>query len=420
MSAILLTSGSSYHVRAIFSDAGGLVTGDDVLIGPARVGSVQSVSLTRSGQAAIVLGLDGGVAPLHTGTVARIEANGLAGIASHYVTLQPSASSRPTIPSGGTIPAVDTYAQVSLDQVFDSLDPLTRAGLRNLIRGEATAIQGKAGQASRTLHVLAPALLSTSQVTGELDRNEPSFDALLVQGARTMQALAARSTQLTQLVASADTATGALAARSGSLRAALALLPATLRRSVGTFAGLRTTLDRLDPVVSAAKPATKRLTVFASSLRRFAAAGLPTITELAGLLHNPAGTGDLTQLLRQAPSLAATARTAFPELIRELNDSQSQLDYLRQYTPDVIAALADIGQASAYYDANGHYVRTQPFFGAFGLTATGQLVPRPPSARYDGLQVVQGRCPGGAVQAAPGAHPKPVSGCNPSTTPPGP
>lgn len=352
--------------------------------------------------------------------MARIEENGLAGIASHYVTLQPTASARATIPSGGTIPAVDTYAEVSLDQVFDSLDPLTRAGIRNLIRGEAAAIRGKATEANRTLHVLAPALLSTGQVTGELDRNEPSFDALLVQGARSMQALASRSSQLTQLVSSADTATAAIAAQAGSLHAALALLPGTLRRSVGTFAGLRATLDSLDPVVTAAKPATKRLTVFATSLRRFAAAGLPTISELAGLLHNPAGTGDLTQLLRRAPALAGAARTAFPELIRELGDSQPQLDYLREYTPDVIAALADLGQASAYYDANGHYVRTQPFFGAFGLSAGNQLVPRPPSARYNGLQVVQGRCPGGAVQPAPGSHTKAVPGCNPSTTPPGP
>ncbi len=420
VAVILLTSGPSYSVRAIFSDAGGLVSGDPVLIGPAQVGTVQSIALTRSGRAAIGIGLSPGVAPLYRGTVARIEENGLAGIASHYITLQPASSAHPTIPSGGTIPEVDTHAEVSLDQLFDSLDPLTRLGIRNLIRGEATAIQGKAVQANRTLQVLAPALLSTSQVTGELTRSEPAFDALLVHGARTMQALAARSGQLTQLIASSETTTGALAAQARALRAALGLLPGTLRRSVHTFAGLRTTLDTLDPVVAATKPAARNLPAFATALDHVAVTGLPTVTDLAGLLHNPSGGGDLAELLREAPSLARTARRAFPEMIRQFGDSQSQLAYLREYTPDVIAALTNIGQASGYYDANGHYVRTQPFFGAFGVSAANQLVPRLPASRYVGLGVVHGRCPGGAVQTPPGSKPISVPGCKASSTPPGP
>ena len=420
VAVILLTEGPRYQVRALFTDASGLVTGDEVMMGPSQVGSIRSISLTPSGQAAVVMGIDPGAAPLYRGTVARIEENGLAGLASHYVTLQPAPSTHPTIPSGGTIQSTSTYSEVSLDQLFDTLDPLTRAGIRNVIRGEAAAIQGKAVQANRTLHVLAPALLSTAQVTGELSRSEPAFDALLVQGARTMQALASRSGQLTQLVASADTTTGALASQAGALRDALARLPGTLRRSVTTFAGLRSTLNALDPVVSATKPAARNLGTFATALDRAAVLGLPTVTDLAGLLHNPSGGGDLTQLLREAPGLARAARNNFPTLIRELNDSQSQLDYLREYTPDVIAALADVGQASGYYDANGHYVRTQPFFGAYGVSAANELVPRLPASRYTGLQVVHGRCPGAAVQTSPSASPISVPGCKTSSTPPGP
>lgn len=420
VAVIVFSAGPAYHVRALFSDASGLVPGDPVLIGPAQVGSIDSVSLTRSGQAAIGMSLQPDAAPLYRGTVARIEANGLAGIASHYVTLYPAPSSHPTIPSGGTISSAHTYSEVSLDQVFDTLNPLTRLGIRNVIRGEAVAIQGKALQANRTLHVLAPALLSSSQVTAELSRDEPAFDALLVQGARTMQALAGRSTQLTQLVSDTSTATGAIASQATALESALVLLPGTLRRTMTTFAGLRTTLDRLDPVVAAAKPNARHLADFAAQLDQAAVAGLPTVTDLADLLHNPSGTGDLTQLFREAPTLASASRKAFPVLITELNDSQSQLDYLREYTPDVIAALTNLGQASGYYDANGHYTRTQPFFGAFGLNPANQLVPRLPADRYAGLQVAHARCPGGAVQPTPGAPPKPVPGCNPASSPPGP
>ena len=106
----------------------------------------------------------------------------------------------PAIPNGGTIGENHTYSFVSLDQVFDSLNPLTLAGLRGVIKGEAASIQGKSAQANKTLKYLAPGLASTSNVTAELDRNEPAFDGLLVQGAQTMQALASRGEQLSDLI----------------------------------------------------------------------------------------------------------------------------------------------------------------------------------------------------------------------------
>ena len=165
----------------------------------------------------------------------------------------------------------------------------------------------------------------------------------------------------------------------------------------------------------------RRLTPFATSLKTFTQAAIPTVTALSALIHNPAGTGDLTTLLRETPKLARVAATAFPDLIQSMNASQNQLDNLREYTPDVIAALTDVGQASAYYDANGHYIRVQPTFFAFGLDSQGQLTARPPSQRYQGLQAVSARCPGGAVQPAPdGSAPHAVPGCQPGSTPPGP
>jgi ABC-type transporter Mla subunit MlaD len=69
---IVFGGGSGYVVHADFQDASGLVTGDNVLVGPAAVGTVKSISLTRSGQADIALSLHG-TGTLHEGTVARIQ-----------------------------------------------------------------------------------------------------------------------------------------------------------------------------------------------------------------------------------------------------------------------------------------------------------------------------------------------------------
>jgi phospholipid/cholesterol/gamma-HCH transport system substrate-binding protein len=418
---VVLGGSTTYTLHADFLDAGGLVTGDEVMMGPAQVGSVNSITLTGNGQAQVTMTLDSNAAPVHEGTVARIYENSLSGIANKYVVLEPAATEAPAIPDGGTIGSDHTYSFVSLDQVFDALDPLTRAGLKNVIKGEASSIQGKSAQASQTLKYLAPGLASTSNLTAELDRNEPAFDGLLVQGAQAMQALASRSQQLSDLITQTATTTGAIARQSQSLQQALQLLPGTLTHAASTFTGLNSTLDALDPLVATSKVAARRLTPFTVSLRNFTTEAIPTVTALSDLIHNPAGTGDLTTLLLETPKLAQLAATAFPHLIQAMDASQTQLDTLREYTPDVIAALTNVGQASGYYDANGHYVRVQPTFFAFGTDSQNQLTTRPPADRYQGLQTVRVRCPGGALQPTPdGSAPQSVPGCQPTQTPPGP
>jgi phospholipid/cholesterol/gamma-HCH transport system substrate-binding protein len=258
-------------------------------------------------------------------------------------------------------------------------------------------------------------------VTQELTRDEPAFDSLLVQGAQALQTLNSRSQELTQLVANTSATTSAIASQSQALQQTLTLLPPALNHSTRTFAGLRQTLDRLDPLVNASKPASRHLEEFAANLDTLTRESIPTVGALVDLIHNPSGGGDLTTLLQQTPSLARLAHTAFPRLTKEMNQSQAQLDYLREFVPDVVAALSNLGQIGAYYDANGHYARTQPVFNAFGVDAANQLTTKPPSGRYDGFHVARRRCPGGAVQPTPdGSAPVSVPGCNTSDTPPGP
>jgi len=418
---VLFGGGSTYTLHVDFQDAGGLVTGNQVMIGPAAVGSVQSIGLTANGQAQVQIGIDSSDAPLHEGTLALIYENSLSGLANKYIVLEPGPQTAPVINSGGLITSNLTRSEVNLDQLFNTLDAPTRQGLRGFIRGEAASIEGRAQQGNQTLRYLAPALASTSDVTAEISRDEPVFDSLLVQGAQALQTLGSRSQELTELIANTNATTSAIASQSQALEQALSLLPPALNHSTQTFAGLRSTLDALDPLVNASKPASRRLPQFAVALRKLTEASIPTVGELNGLIHNPSGTGDLTSLLLQTPSLEKLAAAAFPRLIKEMNDSQAQLDYLREFTPDVVGALTDLGQVSGYYDANGHYARTQPVFGAFGLDAANELTEKPAFERYQGLQVVHSRCPGGAVQPTPdGSAPEAVPGCQTTSTPPGP
>ncbi len=421
VAAIVLLPAPRYTVNAHFQNASGLVTGDLVLIGPAKVGTIDSIGLTPDGAANIRLSLDNSVGRLHQGTVARIYEDSLSGIASRYVTLEPGARVAPPIPDGGTIGETHTYSMVALDTIFDTLNSRTRTGLRDVIAGEAASLRGRGQAANRALAYLAPALQSTSQVTAELARDQPTFDQLVVDAGRTMQTLAGRSQQLSRLITDTSTATGAIASRAVALQRALSLFPPTLRRSTTTFTGLRSTLDALDPLVAATKPAARRLPEFATRLSALTQVAIPTVGALDALIHNRAGTGDLTQLAQQTPALAAIAKPVFPRMVHEFNASQTQLDYLREYAPDVVAALSNLGQAGAYYDANGHYVRTQPALFPLTIDSHNQLTMQFPGQRYQGLQVIRSRCPGGAVQPAPdGSAPRAIVGCSPSSVPPGP
>jgi phospholipid/cholesterol/gamma-HCH transport system substrate-binding protein len=418
LGVLLFSSGNPYTLHLIFQDAGGLVAGNQVMIGPANVGSVNSTSLTANGRARVEISLNSNASPMHVGTVARIYENSLSGIANRYVVLEPGPRQAPEIPSGGTIGQESTYSFVSLDQLFNTFTPATRQGLRNFIQGEAATIEGRVPQARRSLLYFAPALSSTSNVTAALTKYEPAFDALLVQGAKAMRQLASRAQELTQLVAHGNTATGAIASQSQALEQALHLFPPTLINSTSTFRRLNTTLDALTPVVTAAKPAVQHLGLFAHELRNLATVSLPTLGQLNDLIGP---NGGLLQLFRQTPSLAQVAVRAFPELTRQLNQSQAQLNSLRQYTPDIVAALSDLGQAGAYYDANGHYARTTPAVFPFQLDALNRLQTKPAFERYNGLHVVSKRCPGSAIQPTPdGSAPWKVPGCQTSQVPPGP
>src|SRR6516225_2059441 len=76
---VVLGGSTTYTLHADFLDAGGLVTGDEVMMGPAQVGSVNSISLTGNGQAQVTMTLDSDAAPVHEGTVARIYENSFRG-----------------------------------------------------------------------------------------------------------------------------------------------------------------------------------------------------------------------------------------------------------------------------------------------------------------------------------------------------
>ncbi|HEX2234180.1 MAG TPA: MlaD family protein, partial [Thermoleophilaceae bacterium] len=399
----LFGGGSGYNVTASFQNAGQLVRGNPVQVGGTSVGTVSDIELGDGGDAIITMELDDELRPLHRGTRATIRATSLSGIANRYVAIDPGPNDAEEIEDGGRIAADDTAAPVDLDQLFNTLDPKTRAGLTKFVRGQGTYYAARGEDARRSLRYLAPALSSTSRLTREIALDKEIFSRFITDTASLVSAVAERRTDLAGLVANTSTTATAIADESASLSRALQLLPGTLRKANTTFVNLRSTLDDLELLVQESKPATRELAPFLRRLRPLVREARPTIRDLRLLISRAGPANDLIDLNRRAPRLADLAENTFPRAIRTMDDSQDELEYARLYTPDLAGWITKFAEAAANYDANGHFARVQPVFLPFSYDAAeNELEPKPASERLTGLEFGQWRrCPGGGVQPPP-------------------
>jgi phospholipid/cholesterol/gamma-HCH transport system substrate-binding protein len=419
--------GSTYKLR--FENAGQLVKDDDVQVGGRRIGSVRKISLTDDNQAEITISVQGSYAPLHEGTSALIRATSLSGIANRYIALTPGPNSNRALADGATLGTDKTTSIVDLDQLFNTLDPKTRTSLQQFIQGSAQWYDGRGIEANAATKYFNPTLSASRRLVNEVVSNQQTLNSFLRNAAKTTGALAQRRGDLANLVSNTNTTAAAIADENASFDQALQLLPGTLRKANTTFVNLRATLDDLDVLVAASKPATKDLARFLSQLRPLVQEARPTVADLNTLVHRNGSNNDLTDLLRKAPALERAAKPSFAHSIEALQKATPVLKFLRPYTPDLVGWLRDFGQGSANYDANGHFARIQPIFNAYSFTdnpAGGTLTPIPPSQRLDGLQTGQvRRCPGAASQpASDGSAPfRDIDGsldCDPSLVLPGP
>jgi len=427
---LMFTGSGSYTVSATFENAGQLVKGNNVEVAGRPIGKIKSIALDDNGQARVEMTVGSGFDPLHEGTTAVIRATSLSGIANRYVELHPGPDSSKQIDDGGKIGADRTQAPVDLDQLFNTLDPKTRKGLQDIIKGSATQYGSRVAQARASLRYLNPALSTSARVASELVRDRTAFNDFVRQTADVVSGLDERRDDLAGLVTNSNTTTRAIGNENVALARALGLLPDTLRRANTTFVNLRATLDDLDTLVNASKPATKNLAPLFRRLRVLVREAEPTIHDLRLLIRKQGANNDLIELTGKAPKLDSVAKDTFPRDIQALQKSLPVISYVRPYTPDFVGWVEKFGHAAANYDANGHFARIQPMFNNFNFddTPTGSVLnalPADQSGKNGLVPRNSARCPGGSVQpppdrSAPWRDSSGTLDCDPTNVPPGP
>jgi phospholipid/cholesterol/gamma-HCH transport system substrate-binding protein len=428
---IVLLGGSSNPTYVMtFETAGQLVGDNDVQVGGRRVGKVSNIELTDNNQANVTIEVEEPYAPLHEGTTAVMRATSLSGVANRYIALTPGPQNAPVISEGETIPVDQTTTIVDIDQLFNTLDPETTKGLAEVIQGFGTWYRGRGLEARKGLPYLSPSLNATIGLIEKLNSDQPALEQMVQSTSSVVGTLAAKGPTLTNLVTNANISFGAIGDENESLAEALQYLPQTLRRGSTTFVNLRTTLNSVDQLVAASKPATKNLAPFLADLEPLLTQADPTLTDLALTVSKPGADNDFTSLMQDAPAVSKGAQKSFPASITAINDSLPTLSYARPYAPELVGLLRDFGQGTSNYDANGHYARATPAFGAFNYNGSSldYLGDNRDAWEQNGPTIVP-RCPGAATQAPPDGsapwqaplYPSTTSliGCNPAIVPPG-
>ncbi len=285
---LLFLRGSAGHEYTfVFENAGQLVRDNDVQVGGRRVGSITDIELTDDNQAAVTVKVEEPFAPLREGTEATVRLTSLSGIANRYIALAMGPGDAPELDDGAVLGTNSTTSVVDLDQIFNTLDAQTRGSLQDVIKGFATQYEGKEAQAGEAAEYFNPLLSTSRRLVGQLTEDEAALTRFIVDTGRLSSTLAGRRNELAALVGNTNATAQAIGSENVVLSESLAVLPSTLRRANTTFVNLRATLDDLDVLVAASKPATKDLAPFLKDLRPLLEEARPTIHDLDVLIRRP-------------------------------------------------------------------------------------------------------------------------------------
>jgi phospholipid/cholesterol/gamma-HCH transport system substrate-binding protein len=384
---LVVGGGSSYTVTAAFSNASQLVTGNNVSVAGAPVGSVKSISLSDDGQALVKMEIsDGAYSPLPEGTHATIRSASLSGIANRYVDLAlPAQSDGKTISSGGTITQADTTPEVDLDQLFNTLNKPTVNHLQQVIQGFARAYDGVGAKANKGFYYLNPFLSTSRRVFGELNSDQANLEGLVVDAAGLTSTLDAKSPEISSLVANLNGMLGTIGAQQQSLASAVGQLPDFMRQFNTTAVNLRAALDDVQPLIDATRPVARKLQPFAKRLRGFARDSVPTVRNLSGIIKRKGAANDLIELTRLQDPLAAigvgpvnrngaSRPGALPASADALKNSLDQISMLRAYSPELTGWFDDFGH-SGFPDAFGGIGRISTTLNTFSVGPPSAGIP---------------------------------------------
>jgi phospholipid/cholesterol/gamma-HCH transport system substrate-binding protein len=373
LSAVLLAlsaggSGGSYTVRAIFDDAGNIISGEDVKVGGVKIGSVASVTPTPQAKAAVVLHIDkSGFQDFRADASCTVRPQALIG--EKYVDClptQPRVEGAPLPPplqkirkgegeGERLLPVQNTHSPVDVDLLGDISRLPERQRFTIILNELGAGLAGRGSDLSAVIRRANPALQELEKV---------------------LAILASENHVLAQLAVDSDRALAPFAKVRGRFADFIVQSSKVARASAAHRGALARNLKDFPPFLKQLGPAMERL-------GRFADQTTPVFTDLGvaapginqAFTHLPAfsnSSSTFFQSLGKTSKLSGPALVAVKPLLNRLQSLGAAAQPFAGNLASLLSSLRDTGGlerlldfiflgagASNGYDSLGHFLRTE-------------------------------------------------------------
>src|SRR3954447_12420321 len=219
-----------YRVQIAFPQATQLGEEADVRIAGVTVGKVRAKHLDpRANRTIATIELQPRFAPLRSDARAILRQKTLLG--ETYVELTPGRHDAPAVPDGGRLPDARVQRNVTLDQVFQALDPRTRKAFQGWQQDLARAVEARGPDLNAALGELPGFATSATDLLDVLDRQQLALRGLVHDTGQVFGALTQDEGQLHNLVTGSSQVFGETARRNASLARTFRIFPTFLDES---------------------------------------------------------------------------------------------------------------------------------------------------------------------------------------------
>jgi virulence factor Mce-like protein len=364
-----------YRIEVAFPEATTLADQADVRIAGVSVGKVVGKDLDNGGNRTLTtIQLDRRYAPLPIDSRTMLRQKTLLG--ETYVELQPGHSSK-MLAEGGRLPDAQVAKTVELDEIFNALDPKTRAAFRTWQQELGRGIEGHGQDVNDALGTLPGFASDADDVMRVLDSQQGAVHRLVKNTAVTFGALNQNEAQLRNLITSSKRVFDATASQNESLAQTIKIFPVFLDESKATLARLKTFSQDTDPLIRDLRPVARDLRPTLQDVHALAPDLESFFTNLDPLISAsreglPAASKTLRGLTPVLGRLGPFLSQANPILeYLELNQSQ-----VSDFFTNGAAAVADTTTSPS--GGVGHYLRQ---ISPLGVESAGIFRRRPPTDR---------------------------------------
>jgi phospholipid/cholesterol/gamma-HCH transport system substrate-binding protein len=433
-------TGGNYEVRGIFDNGGFLVPGEQVRIAGANVGSVASVDVTNTteaahrdgkpdpGKAVVVMSIaNAGFQDFRQDASCLIRPQSLLG--EKYVDCQPTQPRAPgstpppplkVIPDGQPgagqrfLPLENNGKEVDLDLINNIMREPFADRFRLILNDLGAGLAARGHDLQAIIDRADPALRETDRVLAVLARQNHELSRLAVDSDTDLAPLVRERQHLSGFINNANTAAEATAERSQALEAGLQRFPGALRQLRLTMVKLRSFSEQATPVFAefrAGGPAIARAT---RALGPFAHAATPSLITLGtAAQESKQPIVNSTPIVRNVRDLAKKAAPG-SKVLAQLLASLRETGFYKQFTRFLFNTTGAING----FDKFGHFLRAT--LSETGCTASlrcplqhrsrdGQGANEVVEGQYERHEGVRGEGPGGSgrVPEVPRQAPSP-------------